>query len=297
MSPISKRAKVQKPSQETRQIQDLFQTNAEAIKDSPDLAAAAKIITDSLASVHPWNSKDHDILSKIENHAEALLSDPEFLDAFSGCSVLDEIRNFCNDKKWWKRRRNVQSASRATSTTSFSRAGRRKRWVIPDESLDSSQASTMETTSVDIEQEDFAMETPAPGYRKTARKGTSVLRPSMSVSQTPTTPTRQGAETPTSNIVDLTGPDDEELQLLRLPEDVSRRIKKDASEVEKTRRKLTRKRKFEVIQDEDEKPRNQRPSNPLHKPLQFGHGRPPLTTVTVFPSSLPCLITAAIFCE
>jgi hypothetical protein len=285
MSPISHRAQVQKPSKETRQIQELFQSNAERIKESPDLATAAQILTDSLPSIHPWSSKDHDLLAKIENHAEALLSDPEFLDAFTDWSGLDEVRHFCSNKKWWKRRRNAQSISRPTSATSFSRAGRRKRRVILEDSFDSPPASIMDTTSVDISQDDLAMETPAPGYQKIARKGTSVLRPSVSISQTPATPTRLSAESPSSNIIDLTGPDDEELQLLKLPEDVSQRIRKDISEAEKTRRPLTRKRKFEVIQDEDEKPRRQQPSNPLKKPLQFGRGRPPLTTVTVHSSS------------
>ena len=144
----------------------------------------------------------------------------------------------------------------------------------------------MDTTSVDISQDDLAMETPAPGYQKIARKGTSVLRPSVSISQTPATPTRLSAESLSSNIIDLTGPDDDELQLLKLPEDVSQRIRKDISEAEKTRRTLTRKRKFEASQDEDEKPRRQQPSNPLKKPLQFGRGRPPLTTVTVHSSSI-----------
>lgn len=283
MSPISHRAKVQKPSKETRHIQELFQFNAGAIKECPDLETAAQILTDSLPSTHPWNSRDHDILSKIENHAEALLSDPDFIDAFEGWTGLDEIRRFCSDKKWWTRRRNTQSTSRTTSSTSFSRAGRRKRRVILEDSSDSPPESTMDTTSVDISQEELAMETPAPGYRRTASKGTSVLRPSMSVSQTPATPTRQGNESPCSNIIDLTGRDDEELQLLRLPEDVSQRIKKDISEAEKTRKLLTRKRKFEVIQDdEDDKPRKpQQSSNPLNNPLRFGRGRPPLTTVTV----------------
>ena len=284
MSPISHRAKVQKPSKETRKIQELFQVNAEAIKECPDLESAAQILADSLPSPHAWNSLDHDLLSKIENHAEALLSDPDFVDAFADWSGLDEIRHFCNDKKWWKRRRNnTQSTSRTTSLTSFSRVGRRKRRVILEDSFDSPPASSMDTTSVDISQEELAMETPAHGNRRTASKGTSVLRPSMSVSRTPATPTRPGNESPASNIVDLTSPDDEELRLLRLPEDVSQRIKKDISEAEKTRRLLTRKRKFEVIQDDDdEKPRKpQKSSNPLNKPLRFGRGRPPLTTVTV----------------
>jgi hypothetical protein len=253
----------------------------EAVKEAPDLAAAVVIISNSLPPSHPWNSKGSEILLKVENHAEALLSDPKFIDAFADWHGLDEIRPFCSDKKWWKRRRIIQSSSRATSTTSFSRAGRRKRRVVPDDSFDSPPASIMDTTSAEISQEELMVETPAPGYRHHARKGTSVLRPSVSICQTPATPTRQFAESPTSNMVDLTGPDDEQLQLLRLPEDVSERIRKDISEAENTRRTLTRKRKFEASKDEGEVSRKQKPSNPLKEPLQFGRGRPPLTTVTV----------------
>jgi len=297
LSPISHRAKVQKPNKETRQIQELFHNNAEAITEAPDLATAAQIIADSLPSPHSWNTKDHDIYSKIESHAEALLSDKEFVDAFTNWSGLDEIRHFCSDKKWWKRRRTAQSTSRATSMTSIMGAGRRKRRVIQEDSFDSPPASSRDTTSVDISQEDLAMETPAPGYRTTARKGTSVLRPSLSVSQTPATPTRHGAESPSSNIIDLTSPDDEELHLLRLPEDVSQRIKKDISEAEQTRRQLTRKRKFDVLRDEEELPRKQSSSNPLKKPLQFGRGRPPLTTVTVLTSFFLHLTIGPVLCQ
>ena len=253
----------------------------EAVKEAPDLATGVLIISDSLPPSHPWNSQSNDILSKVENHAEALLSDPKFNDAFADWHGLAEIRRFCSDKKWWTKRRIIQSSSRATSMTSFSRAGRRRGRVVRDDSFDSLPASNADTTSADISQDELAVETPAPGYRHHARKGTSVLRPSMSVSQTPATPTRQGAESPASSMIDITSYDDEELQLLRLPEDVSERIQKDISEAGNTRRKLTRKRKFEVIKDEDEVSRKKKPSNPLNRPFQFGRGRPPLTTVTV----------------
>lgn len=253
----------------------------EAVKEAPDLATAVLIISNSLPPSHSWNSKGNDILCRVENHAEALLSDPKFNDTFADWPGLDEIRYFCSDKKWWKKRRIIQSSSRTTSTTSFSRAGRRKGRIVPEDTFDSPPASIMDTTSADISQDELTVETPAHGYRHHARKGTSVLRPSLSVSQTPATPTRQGVESPTSNIIDITGGDDEELQLLRLPEDVSERTQKDIPEAENARRKLTRKRKFEVIKDEDEVSRKQKPSNPMNKPLQFGRGRPPLTTVTV----------------
>ena len=113
------------------------------------------------------------------------------------------------------------------------------------------------------------METPGPGYPKTAKKGTSILRPRFSASHTPSTPTRQiedESDALAESDRDIT---DDELQLVRLPADVSLRIKNEKN--------VTRKRKLEIpVENVHKKPRNKIPQS-----FQFGRGRPPLTTVPV----------------
>ena len=113
------------------------------------------------------------------------------------------------------------------------------------------------------------MQTPAPGYPKTAKKGTSILRPRFSASHTPVTPTRQFEDDSDALVDSDRDTTDDELQLVQLPTDVSLRITNEE--------KATRKRKVEVsAENVHKKPRHKIPQS-----FQFGRGRPPLTTVPV----------------
>jgi hypothetical protein len=117
------------------------------------------------------------------------------------------------------------------------------------------------------------VETPA--YPKTAKKGTSILRPRFSMDHSPGTPTKQG-DSQSDMLVDSdNSTDDDELQLLQIPPDVSTQIKEEKKPI--TRRKP----KFEALVED--------PIEPPKLGIQFGRGRPPLTTVPVLPNPHICL--------
>ena len=266
------RAKVQKPSKETRHLQFLFQINADKIKTSSGLSSAAKIILQSLHPSNPWRKlANSELIEKFEHHAETLLSDFAFVESFKDWSGFEEIKSFCTDKKWWKRRRKTQNRAGP---------GRRRIRISQEDSFESSEptrSGSLESASVD---DDLTIETPAQGYRKTAKKGTSILRPRLSMSHTPGTPTRQLEKQLSMSPDGLVGSEmdlsDGELELVQLPADVSQRIKND---------KLpTRKRKSEeIIENDSKRSRSYRKEVSINpRSFQFGRGRPPLTTVPVF---------------
>jgi hypothetical protein len=276
LSPLPVQSTVQTTSKETRQLQQLFLNNANQIKLSSNLAAAAIVIHNSLTASHPWKSSHPEILEKIENHAEALLTDSSFVITFRDWSGLDELQHFCNDKKWWKRRPIKQNPPPSRP------ASRRYIRIARDSSVESSQPPTRATStdiaSTDLSLDDITIETPV--LPRTALKGTSVLRPSMSVTQTPSTPTkpfqRETLSVSSSILIDLTNTDEDELQLLKVPPDISTRLQE----------KQPAKRKFKVHNDETVRPsrktRLDRKGNPGNvDPLHFNLTRAPLTTVMV----------------
>ena len=257
------RAKVQKPSKETRILQQLFLINAAEVTKCPDLATVAQFF---LTLPQPWHNLTHsELLEKIENHAEALLSDSAFVNALQDWSGIDEIKAFCTDKKWWKHRRVLQIKSRPRDRPRLSQ----------ESSYESSvprRSRSLESTSVDLSQDDnvvdLTMETPS--FPKTAKKGTSILRPRFSMDHTPETPTKNG-DSQSDMLVDSDhSTDDDELQLLQVPPDVSTRMQGDQKPI--TRRK----RKIEANSEN-------RAAKKSKRSFQFGRGRPPLTTVPVFP--------------
>jgi hypothetical protein len=265
LSPISMRAKVQKASKETRILQQLFLINADEVKDSPDLATAAQLF---LTPPQPWHILTlSELLEKIENHAEALLSDPAFIDAFQGWPGIEEIKAFCTDKKWWKHRRVSQIKATSRGRPHLSQESSYESSVPP-------RSRSLDSSSMDLSQDDnvidLTVETPA--YPNPAKKGTSILRPRFSMDHTPGTPTKQG-DSQLDMLVDSdNSTDDDELQLLQIPPDVSTHVKEEKKPA--TRRK----RKFEAP-----------PIEPPKLGIQFGRGRPPLTTVPV-----PTLLTSCL---
>jgi hypothetical protein len=271
------RAKVQKPSRETRLLQGLFEAHSEEIKQSANLGGGATIILDHLSRSHEWRTLETcEFIEKVENHAEVLLTMSAFTDQFTGWKGLDEIRRFCHDKKWWKRRR---VAPVEPPSPPPKRGGPRRRLRIsPDDTLDEPPQDDFE--SADVSQNELTTDTPAPGYLQPAKKGTSVLRPQFSMSQTPGTPTRQGdpesdsIDIPLASERDVT--DEDEIQLLQLPIDISQRIQNE-------KKPLIRKRKIDDTDDEViKRPRKTRNGVPTKSSsFKFGGGRPPLTTVTV----------------
>jgi len=271
------RAKVQKPSRETRLLQGLFETHAEEIKQSTSLAIAATIILGHLPRSHEWRVLDaNQLVEKVENHAEVLLTMSAFTDQFTGWKGLNEIRRFCYDRKWWKKRRVAPVEPQSPPPK---RGGPRRRLrITSDDTLEEHPQDDFE--GAEISQDELTSGTPAPGYTHTAKKGTSVLRPQFSMSQTPGTPTRQGdpesdsTDLPFASERDVT--DEDDIQLLQLPIDVSQRIQNET-------KPLVRKRKAEDTDDEVVKRLRKGRNGPPAKSIsfKFGRGRPPLTTVTV----------------
>lgn len=261
------RAKVQKPSKETRILQKLFLVNATEVKNLPDLASAVQLF---LAPPQQWhNLTDLELLEKIENHAEALLSDSTFVNAFQGWSGIDEIKAFCTDKKWWKHRLVSQIKGRGRPRSQLSKESSYESSVPP-------RSRSLESASADLSQDDNVLDLTAetPAFPKTAKKGTSILRPRFSMDHTPGTPTKQG-DSQSDMLVDSDpSTDDDELQLLQIPPDVSTRIQGEKKPVKRRKRQ---------IESSVENP------NPVKQParnIQFGRGRPPLTTVPV-PDPIP----------
>jgi len=261
------RAKIQKASKETRILQQLFLINADEVKSSPDLATTAQLF---LTLPHPWHNLTlSELLETIENHAEALLSDPAFNNAFHSWPGIGEIKAFCKDKKWWKHRRVAQIKARSHDRPHLSQESSYESSVPP-------RSRSLDSASVDLSQDDniidLTVDTPA--YPKTAKKGTSILRPRFSMEHSPGTPTKQG-DSQSDMLVDSdNSTDDDELQLLQIPPDVSTRIKEKKPA---TRRK----RKIDALVED-----------PVKQPnlgMKSGHGRPPLTTVPVFPTPQICL--------
>ena len=258
------RAKVQKPSKETRIIQQLFLVNADEVKTCPDLATAAQLF---LAPSQQWHPLTHsELLEKVENHAEALLSDSTFTNVLRGWSGLDQIKAFCSDKKWWKHGRISQLKSRPQGRSRSSQENSYEPSGPP-------RSRSLESASADLSQDDnfvdLTVETPA--YPKRAKKGTSILRPRLSIEHTPGTPTKNG-DSQSDMLVDSdNSTDDDELQLVQVPPDVKKRMQRDEKAVGR------RKRKIESLVDN--------PINEHKMAIQFGRGRPPLKTVQVVPIS------------
>jgi len=175
LSPVSMRAKVQKANKETRHILDLFRLNSDEIKQSSGLSDAAIIVAHSLDPSDPWRGLNNfQVLEKFENHAEALLSDQTFAECFTDWSGIKELKSFCRDRKWWKRRRIIQK--RANSR------------IRPQHSIDAARLVSMQTESVDLPSDDIPV---IACHSRTGRKGSSALRPKRIPSSTPKTPAKQ----------------------------------------------------------------------------------------------------------
>jgi hypothetical protein len=271
LSPLSSRAKVQKPFKETRHLQELFRINVDEIKQSSSLAAAAQIILESLSSSDPWRDFTvPELIEKFENHAEALLGNVAFLQPFKGWPGIDEIKAFCADRNWRKRGSIPQGRLRSR---------RRKRIQVSDSInlSEDTRSTSMGSVNIDSLQEDVQAKTPAPRYPKTAKKGTSSLRPRLSLSQTPGTPIPQMESQSTASdprVDSENDSSDDDLQLLKIPPDVSRRVQHEE--------KITRKRKPDAVNENAfTRSKKNRTENPAS--IQFGRGRPSLTTVPVTP--------------
>lgn len=272
LSPNSRLARVQKPSKETRKLLTIFQKLEPQIKATPDLRYAAAVIAEYDDPSNIEKISESQALERIENHAEGLLNDATFMETFQDWSGIAEITRFRKDKKWWKRP-TVPRSYRPTwkpriSETSFASS--------------SATGSVLDSTSLDADASQDELETPGPAHRNQAKKGTSVLRPRISMSMTPGTPSRhleedsRAASDMLTNSVDLANEDEDELLLLEVPPGLS----KQASD-----EKLPRKRKLQVHRAESSNPskRSRKLENkPSETTVQFGCGRPPLTTVKVF---------------
>jgi hypothetical protein len=277
------RAKVQKPSKQTRYIQRLFEANADTIKDTPDLVSAATVILDY---IHPSHYDVQELIENFENHAEVLLTGLTLVDQFKDWPGLEEIRSFIKDKKWWKRRQVIQQEPSPPPR----RAAPGRRRVFSEEHSVEPNTPKDDSETANASQDELTAETPIE-YPRTAKKGTSVLRPRYSMSRTPGTPTRQVDQESEPSSTDMhphSGPitdAEEELQLLQLPADVSQRIQNE-------KKTLTRKRKFdhEPVEKVFKRPRNTQTDEPTDFfSVKFGRGRPPLTTVMVCPTLLDSL--------
>lgn len=273
LSPLSRRDKVRKPSKETRRLLELLRINVDKVKRSSSLAAASQVILESLSSSDPWQGlTSQELLEKFENHAEALLNDVAFLQLLKGWPGIDEMKSFCADTNWWKRRPNSQGRLRT-------RQGRR---IQADDSVDLFEVQKlppMDIVDINSSQENAHMETPAPRYpKKAATKGTSSLRPRLSMSQTPSTPIPQMDNHSIASDLRVDSENDssdDDLQLLKVPPDISRR--------EQHEEKISRKRKPDEVNETTftQSKRNRSENPTILNSIKFGRGRPSLTTVPV----------------
>ena len=272
LSPNSRLARVQKPSKETRQLLAVFQKLEPQIKATPDIRNAAAVIAEYDDPSNVEKLSESQALERIENHAEGLLNDATFMETFQEWSGIAEITRFRKDKKWWKR---------PTIQRSYRPAWKPR---ISETSYASSSAmgSVVDSTSVDADASQDELETPGPAHRNQAKKGTSVLRPRISMSMTPGTPSRHlkehngAASDILTNSIDFSNEDEDELLLLEVPPGLPKQV---------SDQKLLRKRKLQVHSDNSSNPskRSRKVENkPSETTVQFGCGRPPLTTVKVF---------------
>jgi hypothetical protein len=264
LSKQSKRFGEQKPSKEVRELMLTFGTITDDILETQSLRDAASVIAKNYRETGREDISDSEMLERIENHAEGFLNDDSFVGCAKNWPGLKELQRFRRNKKWWRR---PQTSARPTW-----------RPLVSETSLASSSAvvSGMDTTSVDLSDD---METPEPSNTHRAKKGKSVLRPRMSMSMTPATPTRdiQRDESESSDLfggfADLTNDDDEVLS------DIPPKISKKMSIG-----KFSKKRKSRVLSDDSSSVSKRiRKENDvrIEKEIQFGRGRPPLTTVKV----------------
>jgi len=272
LSPNSRLARVQKPSKETRQLLAVFQKLEPQIKATPDIRNAAAVIAEYDDPSNVEKLSESQALERIENHAEGLLNDATFMETFQEWSGIAEITRFRKDKKWWKRP-TIQRPYRPAwkpriSETSYASS--------------SAMGSVVDSTSVDADASQDELETPGPAHRNQAKKGTSVLRPRISMSMTPGTPSRHleehngAASDILTNSIDFSNEDEDELLLLEVPPGLPKQV---------SDQKLLRKRKLQVHSDNSSNPskRSRKVENkPSETTVQFGCGRPPLTTVKVF---------------
>ena len=272
-SPLPKPSK-QRASHETRRIQELVRINLKEVTNSPNLLSAAEIILGSIDPSDPWFCiSPFEMVEKFENHAEVLLSDSAFVESLGKWSGFEEIRAITADKKWWKRRK----LSQRNGPT------RRKVQITFGEGLDT-RSGSIETTSADISQDDsppvISIEP-----KRTAKKGTSALRPRLFTSGTINTPTQRSDEIQRLEIVDS---EEEESDDARQIQGMS----KGASEQLQTTNKpsILGKRKLEsvhvaikrtrkALSDDTSSNRDETPTSA--PPFEYGRGRPPLATVIV----------------
>lgn len=226
----------------------------------------------------PWQSLTAlEILEKFECHAEALLTDPTFINTLEDWPGLQDLKAF-TDKKWWKHRSRAQQ-----------RHQQRLRQQTSPES--STEPQSVDAVSFDLSQEDSNVDVETPAMElpnRTGRKGRSSLRPRLSsVSHTPGTPTRRN-DSDSDVLIDLNAVfSDDELQHIKVPRDLSSSLKT----------KPTNKRfSYEYPStNASKRPRNARneaapenPPNPQAVSFKFGRGRPPLITVPVQTWSSHC---------
>jgi len=212
-----------------------------------------------------------ELLEKFECHAEALLIDPNFLNALETWPGLQELKSFTN-KNWWKRRSRAEQRHNRHRQRQTSQAS-------------STESQSMDTIIFDSspEESNIGVESTAVGsHEKTGKKGTSSLRPRLSsVLHTPGTPVRRGGSDSDVLYMDKVSSDDE-CQIIE--------GKKNLSLDFKTKSLNKRLSSEDPLVNASKRPRKSRdkgatrnPRNQSSVPFNFGRGRPALTTVPVRP--------------
>jgi hypothetical protein len=270
ISPKSHRDKVQKPSKESRHLENLCLINVDEIKETSDLAEASDFLVESMDTSDPWQSLGPlELLEKFECHAEALLTNPIFVNALEGWPGLQELKSFTG-KKWWKHCRQA-----------LHRYSRRLEQQTSPQS--STEAQSTDAMSFDFSHDGSNVDTPTVDTdNKRGKKGMSSLRPRLSsVSQAPVIPTRFNRSD--LDVLFDANPSfsDDEVQIIEAPKDLSLKVKS------------TNKRRLDEHPhaNSSKRPRNGQTEavseNPAKSPFisfKFGRGRPPMTTVPVDPS-------------
>ena len=230
-----------------------------------DLVEAAKTVRGFLDESDNWRDlQDVEIIAKFDHHAEAMLSNDDFVKTFEDWIGLGIIKKFASDKKWWKITRISQQPD--------------PREVIPRK-----DGLAHRSSFASLSRQSSLMETPAGSFQKKPNKTTSTLRPILNT-QSPATPTDRLSNTrQLSN--DMNG-------IVRYAEVEDIDVPSSSSsngEQEESREKFPQKRKTEdangghIIKKLRLNRSKQDTAHDNPSQLHWGRGRPPITTVKVLP--------------
>jgi len=255
---------------------------------SGDLVALTRVISSWLPESDKWRDLlPVQIQAKFCDHAEAILSNDEFVLTFGGWIGIDQIRRFASDKKWWKLVRISKQRDAGEQESS------------KQESSDEQSPSTSLVNG-------HSHQTPADaGQKRFSSKTTSTLRPTAMATSTPMTPTKSSSGSDDKDIIIDSDGEEPKAPL------VSTNSAAASDKESRLLKAMLRKRKAEEIKENGvKKPRPNRSKQDTTLPdrangffsrgptmpdianelVLFGQGCPPVKTVKVLSFLTPLTV-------